>query len=147
MSHFDLDTAMAHGKGPARLMAFMITICVRDGADQLTIGPDPRPRVIGVEVTYSISGKRYELVPPPIDVLPKVIQFLRTISAGEEHECPLRLSGHEFTGCIHIESRSGGEHAKIELPLLPSVAPAAAAILARYLDKNGLVEFLDEEFT
>ncbi len=100
LSHFDLDTAMAHCKGPPRLMAFMLTMCVRDGADRLTIGPDPKPRMIGVEVTYSISGTRHELVPPPIAVLPKIIQFLRGISEGEEGECPLRLSGHEFAGCI-----------------------------------------------
>jgi hypothetical protein len=147
LSNFDLDTAMAHGKGPARLLALMLTMCVRDGADQLTIGPDPRPRVIGVEVTYSISGKRHQLVPPPIACLPKIIQFLRAVSAGEEGECPLRLSGHEFAGCITIEPRSGGEHATIDLPLLPNVAPAAAALMALHMGKDGLVEFLDEEFT
>jgi hypothetical protein len=124
----------------------MITMCVRDGADRFTIGPDPRPRVIGVEVTYSISGKRYQLIPPPIAVLPKVIRVLRTISTGEENECPLRLSGHEFAGCISFEPRSGGEHATIELPLLPNVAPAAAALLDEFTDENGLMEFEDDDF-
>lgn len=145
-SHFDLDTAVAYGKGPARLMAFMITMCVRDGADRLTIGPDPRLQVTGVELTYSISGKRHQLVPPPFDTLPKITQFLRAISAGEESECPLRLSGHEFAGCVSFESRDRGERVTIDLPLLPNVAPAAAALMAPYFAENGLVEFLDDEF-
>jgi hypothetical protein len=146
-SHFDLDTAVAYCVGSARLVAFMITMCVRDGADRLTIGPDPRSRVVGVEVTYSISGKRHQLVPPPIAVLPKILTLLRRIATGQEDECLLRLSGHEFAGCINFERRGGGIHATIELPLLPNVAPAAAALLAMYLDKNGLVEFEDDDFT
>lgn len=142
---FDLDTAVAHCRGPARLWAFLISTAVRDGADRLVLGPDPTPNVIGVEVSHTVSGKRYLLVPPPIAFLPQLIDFLRAL-AGANGECPLRLCGQEFVGRVRVESGSRGERATVDLPLMPALSAQIAESLAPYLDRNGCIEFENADF-
>jgi hypothetical protein len=143
---FDLDTAAAHGKDPARLVAFVVTMAVRDGADRVTLGPDPRPGVVGAEMSYFVSGERHWLVPPPATALPRLMNLLRQLTDQRDNQFPVRLRGHEFAGRVIIESANLGEHATIDLPLLPALAADAATFLASHLDENGCVEFEDAEF-
>lgn len=142
---FDLDTAVAHCRGPARLWAFFISCAVRDGADRLTLAPDPRPNVIGVELSYTIAGKPYQLVPPPIAFLPQLIDFIRAL-ADADGACPLRLCGQEFIGRVGIESGSRGESGSMDLPLMPSLSVQITASLAPFLDRNGCIEFENADF-
>ena len=148
MPAFDVDTAARHGKGPARLVAFVLAMAVRDRADRIVLGPDPTPGVDGVELAYFIDGERYHLVPPPISALPRLLDLLRSLPDGEENRLPLRLGGREFSGRLVIEPGVLGGRATIDLPILPELFAASIAVFAEYADGNAwaLIEFEDADF-
>jgi hypothetical protein len=144
---FDIDTAIDYGTGPARMVALHTAMMVRDGADRLTFGPDRRPGVIGVEVWYLVSGKWYGLVPPPSYVLPKLCRLFQKLAGDENEFCAFRLRGQRFVGQVGVDSAPAGGKVTVDLPLLPALAPAATELLAAHMGPNGLIEFLDSEFT
>jgi hypothetical protein len=146
LAPFDLDTALAYGCGPARLLAVYVTAAVRDRANRLSIGPDPTPRVTGVEVSCTRAGTRHLLVPPPIAVLPAFLRLLRRLVNGETGECSFRLRGELFGARVGIEPAGTGERATFELPVVPVLAQLAGTLMAAHTDKNGLIHFEDAEF-
>ena len=147
MPAFDLDTAARYGKGPARFLACILSMAVRDQADRLTLGPDPTPGVDGVEMSYSVDGVRYLLVPPPISWLAGLIDLLRQLASGRGDLLPLRLGGHEFSVQARIEPSANVSQVTIELPILPDLSADAVAVFYHRADENGLVVFEDAEFT
>jgi hypothetical protein len=147
LAPFDLDTALAYGSGPARLLAAYVAAAVRDRANRLTIGPDPAPRVIGVEVSCTRAEERYLLTPPPIAVLPSFLRLVRRLVSGPTGECSFRLRGELFGARVQIEPADTGERATFDLPVVPVLAHLAGAVTAAHTDKNGMIQFEDTEFT
>jgi hypothetical protein len=148
MPAFDIDTAARYGKGPVRLVAYVLAMAVRDRANPIVLGPDPTSGVDGVELAYFIDGERYLLVPPPISALPRLLDLLRRLPDGEDNRLPLRLGGREFFGRLVIEPGILGGRATINLPILPELLAAAVAIFAEYAGENelALIEFEDADF-
>ena len=146
MHAFDLDTAARYGKGPARLLACILSIAVRDEAEGLTLGPDPTPGVVGVEMSYSVAGVRYLLVPPPMSWLPALVDLIRQLASGGDEMLPLRLGGHEFAAGARIGPPASANQVTIELPVSPHLSAAASAVLRDRADENGVIVFEESEF-
>ncbi len=146
MHAFDLDTAARYGKGPARFLGCILSMAVRDEADRLTLGPAPTPGVVGVEMSYSVAGVRYLLVPPPMSWLPGLVDLLRQLASGGDEMLHLRLGGHEFAARVRIGPPESANQVTIEVPVSPRLSAAAGAVFHDRADENGLILFEKTEF-
>ena len=150
---FDLEKAVCNGRGPERFSAAMILLGLRDGADHWFLEPDTRPGVIGAIVQLRINSKLHDYVPPPIDHVRAIAQFLsqRTVGAsfgggGFGGWLPVYLEGREFTVWLTVVSDQDAEHVSVQLPICSELKTVAERVLLSVLNEGGLMFFDDTDF-
>jgi hypothetical protein len=147
----------------AKLTQMVLLMALRDKADQILFDPYPQ----GLRLRYRSEGILYDLVPVPLRVLPRLVQYFREhacltaavqpyeglwtrfigrhfesqVSAPEIGWLSVQFLNYRLDVSILITPDPLGEHVRLEI-LTPYDGPEPAAILATLTQKSpvGLIE-------
>jgi hypothetical protein len=135
-----------------RVVAGMLLMCVRDGANLLVIEPDPTPNVDSALATYRIGQTQYQLVPPPMRVLAAIERHIAgyvlhrlSLSDGWLGVIPTDLGGESADVVVVVRESARGPGYTFSVPTVEGWQTVANEALTRWLGDRGCVEFEFDE--